>query len=856
MKYRFFNLLQFIIFLFFKFIKSGSVYYKDNINMKIKLISIVILVLFFANCSISQDKPKRKNSDGSDKKGKITGVVIDNETNTPIESATVQLFSLRDSSLVTGASTGKNGDFSIDVKFGKFKLKVSFIGYNNIIVNNLVLNSETPNIDAGTLKLTAGDEMTTKEIEVEAEVPVMENQLDKKVYNVEKTIVSESGSAVDVLKNVPSVTVDADNNVSLRGSSNVKILINGKSSAILGSDPGSVLDQIPSKTIESIEIMTNPSSKYDPEGTSGIINIILKKSEDEGYNGVVSTNVGTGDKYNTSLNLNYKKDKFNFYGSYNFRLFNMTGNGATNKETFYNDSVYYNDQISGTHMKMKSHLASFGVDFTQNNKNLFSLSGSLNFRDRNRDENGLYKSFNSQEILNSIYNNHNWDDETGKGLDINFSHKLKFDKKKEELNTSFQYSHSDEDETEYLKQNNYYDGSAFLFQKDLTTDNRNTYTFQSDFYNPLGNDNKSKFEAGIKGVFRNINSDFKSNYFDFNQQAWIFNSDISNDFNYKDRVYSAYANYGNTYKNFSYQVGLRLEQTFTKFNQLTTNQDYDNNYFSFFPSIYLTQAITSTNEIQLSYSRRIRRPNTRDINPFIDYSDPQNLRKGNPYLKPEYINALELGYMKYFTSMSVSGSIFYRKVDDVINRIVTLLDSATTLSTFENIASSSTYGLELVASGSLAKWWTVNSSISYSKTEISGGNISGVSDNSSDAWSGKLITSLSFPDLFDLQLAYNYRGRMVMSQGSFDPMQSLDIALKKDFFNKKLSLTLRLADALNTQKFSMQTNANNVIMESVRRRDSRMLLLTVSYRFGSDTQNNKKHKKENNTEENTPTEEY
>jgi outer membrane receptor protein involved in Fe transport len=823
--------------------------------MKIKIISLAILVLFLTSYSFSQDKPKRKSTEGT--KGKITGIVIDNETNTPIESATMQLFSLRDSSLVTGTATNKNGEFSIDVRFGKFKLKISFIGYNNTIVNNLVLNSETPSIDVGTLKLTAGDEMTTKEIEVEAEAPVMETQLDKKVFNVEKSIVSESGSAVDVLKNVPSVTVDADNNVSLRGSSNVKILINGKSSAILGSDPGTVLDQLSSKSIESIEIMTNPSSKYDPEGTSGIINIILKKSEDEGYNGVISTNVGTGDKYNTSINLNYKKNKFNFYGSYNFRLFNMTGTGATNKQTFYNDSTYYNYQTSSTKMKMKSHLGSLGVDFTPDKKNSLSLSGSFNYRERDRDENSLSQSYNAEDILKSIYNRYSGDDETGKGLDVNFSHKLSFDKKKEELNTSLQYSHSDEDETNDIRQNNYFTGDAFLLQRDLTSDNRNTYTFQSDFYNPLGNDNRSKFEAGIKGVFRSINSDYNSNYFDFTQQSWIYNANTSNNFRYKDQIYSVYANYGNSYKNFSYQLGLRLEQTFTKFSQLTMNQDYENNYFSFFPSIYLTDAITKSDEIQLSYTRRINRPNTRNINPFINYSDPENLRQGNPYLKPEYVNALELSYLRYFTSMTVTGSIFYRRVDDMINRMVTLVDSATTLSTFDNISNSQTYGLEFVASGSLTKWWTVNSSISYSKTEITGGNASGAEDNSSDAWSGKLITNFTFPNLFDLQFAYNYRGRMIMSQGSLEPMQSLDIAVKKDFFNKKLSLTLRLADALNTQKFSMNANANDVILESVRRRDSRMLFLTLSYRFGSDNQSNK-HKKTNNNNDdnNTPTEDY
>ncbi|MFA5405407.1 MAG: TonB-dependent receptor [Ignavibacteria bacterium] len=823
--------------------------------MKNIILVIFVFVLSISNLLFSQDNLKKEKFKGSEKKGKIFGKVSDNDTKTLIESATVQLFTQRDSSLITGASTSKTGEFVLDnIGFGKYKLKVSFIGYNNTMVNNISLNSDTPEINVGTLFLIAGDEMTTKEIEVEAEALAFENQLDKKVFNVEKTIVSESGSAVDVLKNVPSVTVDADGNVSLRGSSNVKILINGRPSAMLGNDPSAVLEQIPSKMIESIEIMTNPSSKYDPESTAGIINIVLKRQQDDGYNGNISTNVGTGDKYNTSVNLNLRKDKFNFSLSYNYRLFNMRGNGATNKQTFFNDSIYINNSTSNSHMKMNGHFGSFGMDYNLDKKNLFSLAANYNYRDRSRDEEQFYHNFNGQNITTLMYTNKSNEDETGKGLDINLSHRLKFDRKKEELNTVFQYSRSSEDESNNLNQLDYSTGIPFLNQKDNTTYTLDNFYGQSDYYRPLGEDNKSKFEAGVKGVYRSINSNYSSNYFDFTSQSWIYNSLTSNDFTYKDQVYSVYSNYGNKYKNFGYQVGLRLEQTFTKSQQLTTHEDFENNYFSFFPSIYLTQTITKTNEIQLSYSRRINRPNLHIINPFIDYSDPQNLRKGNPNLKPEYVNAFELGYMKYFTSVNLSGSVFYRRVDDVINRIESLIDSNTTLSTFENMANSQSYGLELVTSGNLAKWWTLNGSLSYFNTKVSGTSSIGTAlDNSSNTWAGKLMMNFSFPDLFDIQFGYNYSGKRVTATGSMDPMQSLDIAVKKDFFFKKLSLTLRISDALNTQKFAMQYTSDEINTLSVRRRDSRNIFLTVSYRFGTDQQKQERKQRiqeNNNNEEN------
>lgn len=821
-----------------------------------KILVFLIISVLMTGIAFSQDKPNRKNPDGSDKKGKLTGIIVDSESGAPIESAAVQLFSQKDSSLVAGTATDKTGAFTLEPRFGRFYLKISFIGYNNTIVNNIKINPQTPEVNAGTLKLTAGNEMTTKVIEVEAEMNAFENQLDKKVYNVEKTIVSESGSAVDVLKNVPSVTVDADGNVSLRGSSNVKILINGRPSAMLGNDPSAVLEQIPSKMIESIEIMSNPSSKYDPEGTAGIINIVLKKQQDDGYNGNVSVNAGTRDKYNTSINLNLRKDKFNFYGSYNFRLFNMYGNGATNKQTYFNNTTFFNNQISTSHGKMKSHMGSLGMDYMPDKKNLLSLSGSYNWRNRNRNDLGTYVNFDALYNPTSMYYRNSDENETGKGVDINLNHKFKYDKKKKELNTAFQYSRSSEDESGDINQF-YNTGTSYLQQKDNTTYSLDIFSGQSDFYNPLGEDNKSKFETGVKGVYRSINSDYVSNYFDFNTQSWFYNNLTSNNFTYKDQVYSAYSNYGNTYKNFGYQIGLRLEQTFTKSEQLTTSQNFEHNYFSWFPSIYLTQSITKTNEIQLSYTRRINRPNLHVLNPFTDYSDPQNLRKGNPDLKPEYINSLELSYMKYFTTINVSGSVFYRRVDDVINRFVTQLDSATTLMTFENMNNSQSYGLEFVITGSPAKWWNLNASTSYYYTKVSGSSsIGSTLDNSSNVWSGKLMSSFTFPDLFDVQLGYNYSGKMITATGSMDPMQTLDIAIKKDFFFKRLSLTLRVSDALNTQKFSVHTNQNDIIADMVRRRDSRNVFLSVSYRFGTEMQQQERKRKRTETNEDMNNEDY
>jgi outer membrane receptor protein involved in Fe transport len=376
-------------------------------------------------------------------------------------------------------------------------------------------------------------------------------------------------------------------------------------------------------------------------------------------------------------------------------------------------------------------------------------------------------------------------------------------------------------------------------------------------FNPMESNSSStgtpgsqKFEAGIKAAFRNMSSDYNSNYFNTISQSWIYNSLTSNNFDYQDKIFSAYSNYANKFFGLGYQVGLRLEEALTKSTQLTLNQNYENNYFSFFPSVYLLKSITPTNEIQASYSRRINRPNIFQLNPFTDYSDPQNLRKGNPNLKPEYINAFELSYNKYFPSLLATGTVFYRRINDVINRVFTIIDSTTSITSFDNISNSSSYGLEFILGGSITKWWMLNGSISYSKTTVSGNSSQGVLENSGDAWSGKMMNSFNFKNLFDLQISYFYMGKMIQAQGSMNPIQMLDVAIKKDFFNKLASLTFRVSDPFNAMKFSLVSNGSNYNLNFNRKRDSRVAYLTLAIRLGSEPIRQQRRQREQQPNEN------
>lgn len=809
---------------------------KDNRMIKSRY-SIVLLIFFMILTALNTvksqepDRPKQRRQFDT----KITGKVIDNDTKAPIEGASAVLYGEDTTKRISGVPTDKNGIFEIEkIKPGRYELRISYIGYSTARFTGIMIAPETPQYNAGEIKLTSGSE-TIAEIEVTAERNIMEMGIDKKVFNVEKMLTAESGSAIDVLKNVPSVTVDSDGNVSIRGTGNVKFLINGKPSGLLANNPSTYLEQIPANMIESVEIINNPSAKYDPEGMSGIININLKKenAEDKGYNFNLNSSVGTKDKYNITTGLTYKTGNLSLYGNYGLRLFNFAMQGNSNRINYLFDSAYYFNSTTTANMRMLGHTVTGGFDYDINKKNYLGFSLSYNSRDRNRNEKPLYSNSNSNNILTYKYYRDNFETDNGYGLDATLNYKLKFDRKKEELNASVQYSKTHEDEKLNINQYNEFPftGSPII-ENDYTVENYNMLSIQADYFRPIKE--KHKFEAGIKGIIRSTDNDFRVENYDYGTNSFKPNTLLSNTFKYNEQIYSAYGTYENSYKKFGYQLGLRLEEALTNSEQLTTSNKYENNYFSFFPSIYLKQGITETNEIQLSYVRRINRPNMRNLNPFIDYSDPQNLRFGNPYLKPEYINSFELGYIKYFPTFSLTSSLFYRITNDVITRYITATDSGVSYFTFENLSKAYNYGFEIIGAGSLYKWWTLNASVSYFKSELSGNINSAELNNSGYSWSAKFMSSMTFPNLFDIQLSYFYTGESVSAQGTMQPMQSLDVALKKDFLNKRMSLGIRISDLFNTQKFAFNASGTGFTGDTYRKRDSRAAFLTFTYRIGTE----------------------
>jgi outer membrane receptor protein involved in Fe transport len=826
-----------------------------NLNKYIILLFLIISI----SGNILQAQSKQNKISGT---GKITGKVLDKETNSPLESATIQLFKVKDSTLVTGEATDGTGTINLSVPFGRYRMVVSFIGYGSSTINGIALNTNSPVYDAGTVKLDPSGSPTTAEIQVTAEKNMFESSIDKKIFNVEQSLVSLGGSATDVLKNIPAVTVDADGNVSMRGNSNVKFLVDGKPSGLIGTDPTNGLQQIPANTIARVEIMTNPSAKYDPDGTSGIINIVLKKSDIAGYNGNFSLNTGTEDKYNTALNFNYKSKKFNVFGSYNYRLFNMFGNNVNFRQNIFADSSFNFNQQTGMHNKFNGNAGNLGFDLNIDDKNTLSLSGSYNDRHRSGIDNIFFQELSTNGVINSQYNRESYENHSGNVIDLTLTYDRKFSKPKEDLTAVAYYSSTKDDEVLNTNQQNLTStGVPFdspILQNTYTNGKYSVGSIQVDYYHPLGNDpgSDSRYELGFKSFFRNTSADFRSESFDYIQNAFITDALLANNFDYKEQIHSLYGLYAGKINNFGYQVGLRLEEAITNSDLLTTNQSFDKNYFSIFPSLYLSQKFATTNEFQLNYSRRINRPNLRVLNPFIDYSDPLNLDQGNPNLNPEYINSFEFSYIKYFEAASFTSSVFYKQVNDMITRITTVQPNGVSMATFENLNSAKSYGFEFAVNDHIFNWWNLNGNFSYFRMQINGNDQNAALNNDNYSYTAKVISNFNVFKFLDLQVSYNYQGPTVLAQGKMEPVQSFDFAIKKNILNDKGTLGFRISDAFNQQKYISETTGLGFIQDYTRKRTSRMAFLTFSYRFGTDgKQPMKQNKKKDDNNNDVPMDE-
>lgn len=786
--------------------------------------------------------------------GVLKGKIVDESSGLPVEYANIILYKQKDSSLVTGGITNTKGEFNIDkVPFGRYYVIVKFIGYNNTKVDGVMINPRQPEFTLETVKLKQASQ-SIEEVVVTGQKSMIQSNLDKKVINVDRSINAEGGTALDIMRNIPSVDVDVQGNVSLRGSSNLTILVDGKPSQI------SSLEELPSNIVQSVEVITNPSVRYDPDGMSGILNIVLKKKKTPGYHGMVSLNAGTGNKYSGTVNLNVRKNKLNFFGNFDYRHFYSNGSGFS--ETTSVTGIQTDNQDDSRDGLSNNFRG--GIDYYINQKNTLSVAGSINVRNFNGDENSitLFNNIQTFDQKTSDLNEMN-----GKELTMNY--KKTFDTQGREFTTDILYSdYSRNSEQDLFRFN------STQHDKTKTDGANNSLTIQSDFVTPFGNG--GRIETGLKGIIRNQNSDYTYLSYLFPTSEWRDTSNLSNIFTYKDQIWAGYLIYSNTIGQFSYQGGLRAEEQIKDINQKTQDSRYSVSMFNYFPSAHIKWEMNKLNAFKVSFSKRVNRPSGRVLNPFIDKENVYRISYGNPYLKPEFTSSYELGHSLTLEKTNINTTLFYRRTTDKITQIYDIvkgpaIGTDTTKSTFTNLASGSTFGLEIVASQSIARWWKANGSFSFFNAKLDGYKYKSIIQESteSNSWTAKISSSFSISKNLEIQANGNYRSSVIAGissgdrgpggggggQGKTKEMYWVDLGLRYNILKNKGTITLRASDIFNTRKFQSTTNMTNNLGEaytiySSQWHESRIIFIGFSYKINDYKQRRDNKMDDNNDFEN------
>ncbi len=750
----------------------------------------------------------------SQAQGTISGQLLDKETQEPLGFANVSVHSPQQDELITGGVSDANGNFKIKVEAGTFTVKIQFVTYKTRVLKEVIV-TEGKITNLGNIELSSSVE-ELGEVTVQAERTQMEMTLDKKVYNVGKDLSNLGGSASEVLSNLPSVTVDVEGNVELRGSANVKVLIDGKPSGLVGLSSTDALRQLQGNLIESIEIITNPSARYDAEGMAGIINIILKKDKQKGVNGSFQVNTGYPHNHGASANMNFRRDWVNLFVNYGVGYRNAPGNGSYYQE--YNldkpaSTTGISDYITRQNREMErggiNNNLRFGSDFYLSEKS--TLTAAFLYR-YSKEKNLADLSFRDYDFDNSFLGYTRREDEETEG-DTNSEYSLnytqKFERKGHQWTADIQYQNNSEQEASDIVQTRQRASDAepsYLFQKANNDEGEKRLMIQSDYIQPFSE--KGKFELGFRSTIRRVKNIYEVlEKPDTSGAVFTALDRFTTNFSYNESIHAGYGIMSNEFKKLSWQVGLRAEMT--DINSLlqieTTQRNW--NYINFFPSAFLTYKWTEQSQFQLSYSRRINRPRFRDLNPISSFSDNRNFRVGNPQVQPEFTDSYEFGLLQNLDKSSIYTGAYYRNTQDVIQRVTLPIneDGERFRKPF-NIGKQESIGVEANVSHEFAKWYRVTGNANFFHLRMSGvvGDTLDLSAKTT-SFSTRVSNNFTFKKVFDAQVNVNYRAPRNVSQGKYYSITSIDLGFSRDVLDKDGTLSLSVTDLLNSRKYRWET---------------------------------------------------
>jgi outer membrane receptor protein involved in Fe transport len=772
--------------------------------------------------------------------GTISGIIIDNQTKKPIEFATIVIQKKIDDTVIDGTVTDSKGKYILEnIANGEYYISYSFIGYAKKSSPPFIIDAQHKIMNLGELFLESSVQELNN-VEVIGEKSTFTNSIDRKTFNIGKDIMTTSGTASELMQHIPSLQVDIEGNVSLRGSGNVLILINGRPSSLMGANRAAVLQQMPANTIEKIEIITNPSAKYKPDGTSGIINIILKKNKDLGFNGLVIANVGNAWRSNASLTTNYNSGRFNIFGSYSIRQderHRLTNDFRQRKDSISNILSTTEQTVSDLSRPL-SHIVRTGVDFNLDEKNSFGISGSYNYRSFVRHEINSNLISDGEGITTMDYDRTRRDPEYEKDLEFTATYKHVIGED-HELNIEYTTSNSVEQE------DNHYSTKYRVPVSPLTLDN--TLIHQGDkesqlyieYKNPLSDNTKFGTGYVLESALSDLN--FFGESLNTSTGTWIKDIEKSNRFKYIQNVHALYATLEHTMGKFGLLAGLRAEQAFVKSHLITTNTIIPNNYFRLYPTLHLSYTLNENNELQLNYSHRVNRPEGDELNPFPEYADPLNLRAGNPHLKPEDIHSVEAGYSFKRNKTTFIATLYDRYTYNGKTEITRYINDSILLTTRENLSKSNSTGLELILSSEIGKSTIVNLSSNTYFNRIDASSLGYTNNKSNFVWNVNMNANTKITKTTIIQVNSNYTSTRLTPQGKMLPTFFVNMGVRQYLWKRKASLILTVSDVFNTLRNNTELNTPILYDKIIRRRSPRIIYTGFVFNFGK---SNDKQKEE------------
>ncbi len=761
----------------------------------------------------------------------VSGRVRDGDTGKALEFANVAVLDPGDSSIVAGATADFEGRFSFSSKNGLYLLRVGYIGY---ALKYEELKLEGGDKSLGNIRLTS-DEQTLDEVTVTGVTSMFESDIDKRTYNVENSILAEGATASELLNTLPSIQMDEDGGISMRGSGNVLIYINGRPTNLSSEETENILAQFPANSIKSVELITNPSSRYDAQGVGGIINIILKKDQNLGLNGQVNLSAGTRDKYQAGFNMNYGGEKVNYFASYNFQYRDLWEESESLRQTLDPNVSPFLDQDFDTRNWNQGHLARAGFDYYINEKLSWGTYGQFNYsmRDRRR----IYNQRHQDMVrnLDSLFVRTLTEDQFARNIEVGTTLDYDIDTLGQQLYASVSYANNFQRRVEFFDQL-YFDSETQevpgkrqdqIYGRPLASD---LFIAQVDYAKPFSGG--GQLEAGLKSTLSYFRPAQTFDQLNLETGEYVQNDTIANRFDFEELVYAGYAIYRNKFGKLAFQGGLRAEQTNTKGYDYNSDSTYINNYFNLFPSLYVTYELGDEEELLVNYSRRINRPTWTQLGPFYNAQDLLNTRFGNPVLQPELTDSYELGYNKGWDNLLFTGTAYHRRTTDAMTRVISLLENNAAVQYWENVSIRRDLGLELINQFEFGSNFDATLSGNFFYSEVDGRNIRENFFNSNFTWTVTLLSNWVIPDLFNVQLMADYRGPIVLPQGEIDPIYGVNLGIRKEVLNNRATVSLNVSDIFNTRVFRIQTDDIEFSQMRFFNRETRIGTVSFTYRFG------------------------